>query len=153
MVHPIPSALPTWQTSRYVVATMPVEIDISNAHDIRAQLFHLLDEGGTGAAPLIVDLTDTRFCDSTAVSALLHARTRATALGRRLYAVVNPRGSVRRIFDITGLPVLIQTFDDLGSAIALAVVTALDETNDDGGDGSHEGDDAPRPPAGTHDDA
>jgi anti-sigma B factor antagonist len=133
MVHPTSSALPLWRTSRYSVVTMPVEIDISNAGEIRAQLLYLLDDGGT--APLIVDLTGTRFCDSAAVNALVHAQIRATAVERRLYAAVSPHGLVRRVFDITAAPVLIRTCDDLGSAIALAVVTTLDETDDDGGDG------------------
>jgi anti-sigma B factor antagonist len=137
MVHPPSPGLPTWQTSRYVVVTLPVEIDMSNARDVQAQLLYLLDEGGADATPLIVDLTGTRFCDSTAINALLHTHTRARGLGRRLYAAVRSRSPVRRVFDITATPVLIPTCDDLGSAIALAVVDTVDEMTDDGGDGSY----------------
>jgi anti-anti-sigma factor len=122
MVRPMWPALPTWQTSRYVVVTLPVEIDISNARDVGAGLRDLLDEGGAGAAPLIVDLTGTRFCDSAAINALVHAQIQARSLRRRLYAAVNPLGLVRRVFDITAAPALIHTCDDLGSAIALAAL-------------------------------
>jgi anti-anti-sigma factor len=130
MIHSMPSVLPIWQTSRYVVVTLPDEIDISNAEDVSQQLRYLLEECAVGV-PLIVDLSDTRFCDAMAVSGLLRVQSRATALGRPMYAVVRPRGLVRRVFDITAASVLIRTCDDLGSAIAMAVVSALDEV--DGG--------------------
>jgi anti-anti-sigma factor len=123
MIHSMPSTLPTWQTSRYVVVTLPVEIDISNTDDVREQLLFLLEAGG---APLIVDLSGTRFCDATAVGGLLYVQRRADLLGRPMYAVVRARGLVRRVLDITGATALIPICDDVGSAIALAVVTALD---------------------------
>jgi hypothetical protein len=44
-----------------------------------------------------------------------------------MYAAVHPDGMVRKVFDITAVPRLIPTCDDLGSAIAMAVVNALDD--------------------------
>jgi anti-sigma B factor antagonist len=139
MVPSPPTSLPTWHTSRYVVVTLPVEIDLANSSDVKAQLLQVLEAGGAGAVPLIVDLTGSRFCDSTAVNALVQTHTRAVALGRGMYAAVNPEGPVRTVFDVTALPVLIQTCDDLGSAVALAVVSTLDDADDDGGDGGVDG--------------
>jgi anti-sigma B factor antagonist len=127
IVHVVPGALPTWHTSRYVVVEFPAHVDLGNAEHVRDQLYGVLDAGGSGGPPVIADLTGTTFCDSTAVNALLRARERALRLDRRLYAAVSPAGLVRRVFDITGLGRLIPMCDDLGSAVALAVVSALDE--------------------------
>ena len=128
MVRAMVSALPTWRTSRYAVVRLPERIDTSNADGIRE---HLLAELNASAQPLIVDLTGTTFCDSSAVKALLRARTRAQAAGRSLYAAVPPDGIVRKVFEITAVTRLIPTYEDVGSAVAKAVVTALDSTVDD----------------------
>jgi anti-sigma B factor antagonist len=126
MVRTMCTKLPTWQTSQYAVVALPAEVDASNADDVREHLLTLLNAGGPGASPLIADLTDTTFCDSSAINALLRANTRAGALGRRLYAAVPPGGVVRKVFEITGIPRAIPVCDDIGSAIAMAVVTSMD---------------------------
>ncbi|WP_285573153.1 STAS domain-containing protein [Actinoallomurus iriomotensis] len=118
------SALPTWRTSRYTVVELPEQVDTSNADAVREQLLALLNSGDE---PIIADLTGTTFCDSSAVNALLRANTRARATGRPLYAAVAPSGIVRKVFDITAVARAIPTFDDVGSAVATAVVTALEE--------------------------
>jgi|1185.fasta_scaffold242743_1 anti-sigma B factor antagonist len=128
MVRAMVSALPTWRTSRYTVVQCPEQIDTSNADSVRE---HLLAELNTGTKPLIADLTGTVFCDSSAINALLRANTRARASGRRLYAAAPSEGIVRKVFDITAITRLIPTSEDVGSAIAMAVVAALDETGDD----------------------
>src|SRR4051794_20885388 len=104
MVRTMSSKLPTWHTSQYAVVALPEEVDASNADDVRQHLLTVLNAGGPGAGPLIADLTDTTFCDSSAINALLRANTRAGALGRRLYAAVPPGGVVRKVFEITGIP-------------------------------------------------
>jgi anti-anti-sigma factor len=127
MVRTVALDLPTWHTSQYVVVTLPGEVDGANADVVRQHLLTVLNAGGPGAGPLIADLTGTTFCDSSAINALLRANTRAGALGRRLYAAVPPGGVVRKVFDITGIPRAITVCDDIGSAIAAAVVAALDD--------------------------
>ncbi|GLY85878.1 hypothetical protein Airi02_038070 [Actinoallomurus iriomotensis] len=124
MVRAVVSALPTWRTSRYTVVELPEQVDTSNADAVREQLLALLNSGDE---PIIADLTGTTFCDSSAVNALLRANTRARATGRPLYAAVAPSGIVRKVFDITAVARAIPTFDDVGSAVATAVVTALEE--------------------------
>ncbi len=113
-----PSSLPVQRTGRYTLVTMPAEIDAINSDDVRERLLELLNNG-TGA--LIIDLTGTTFCDSSGLKALIRARTRALALGRRLHAVVAPRGSVDRIFKVTAMARLIPVHDDADSAIAAAL--------------------------------
>src|SRR3954468_21825583 len=113
-----PSNLQIRHASEYTLVGMPEEIDASNSDRVREQLLAVLNEG-TG--PVVIDLTATLFCDSTALKALVRARTRAVAADRRLYAAVPPRGSVRRIFELTAISRLLPVHDDVDSAIAAAV--------------------------------
>jgi anti-anti-sigma factor len=127
MVHAVPPGLPTWRTGRYTIIELPAQIDVANAEDVREQLLNALTADGAAVRPLIVDLTGTRFCDSSGVNALLRVNHRAVAMGCRMYLAVPPDGVVRKVFDITAVPRLIPTCEDLGSAIAMAVVTTLDD--------------------------
>jgi anti-sigma B factor antagonist len=117
MVWAKASSLPNWRTSLYTVVRLPERIDRSNADEIREQLLALLNADGSGAGPLIADLTGTTFCDSSVINVLVRAHTRAGGQGRRLYAAVPPTGVVRKVFDITAISRVIPTFDDVGSAI------------------------------------
>jgi anti-sigma B factor antagonist len=127
MVWAKASGLPTWHTSRYTVVRLPERIDTSNADQVREQLLALLNSDGSGTGPLIADLTGTTFCDTSAINALLRAHTRAGGQRRRLYAAVPPGGTVRKVFDIAAISRVIPTFDDVGSAVATAVLTAVDD--------------------------
>src|SRR5689334_5389693 len=118
------AALPTWRTAHYTIIELPAQIDIATADGVREEL---LAELNSGDGPVIADFTRTDFCDSTAVNALLRAHTRPRALRRRLYAAIPPGGLVRKVFDITAATRQIPTCDDLGSAVARAVVATMDE--------------------------
>lgn len=135
MVWAKTSSLPTWHTSRFTVVELPEQIDTSNAGEVREQLLALLNSGGSGAGPLIADLTGTTFCDSSAINALLRAQTRAGGQGRRLYAAVPSGGIVRKVFDITAISRVISTFEDVASAIAMAALTAVEDARN--GDPEH----------------
>jgi anti-anti-sigma factor len=54
-------------------------------------------------AEVIIDLAGLSLCDSTGVDALLRARAAAAAQAVQL-TVINPRGIVRRVLDLTGTP-------------------------------------------------
>jgi anti-anti-sigma factor len=136
MVRAVASVLSTWRTSRYTVVQLPEQIDVSNADSVREQMLALLNSGN---GPLIADLTATTFCDSSAINALVRAHTRAKAVGRRLYAAVPPGGVIRKVFDITGLPRVIPTCDDVGSVIAMAVAATVDDDTADERSESREG--------------
>jgi anti-sigma B factor antagonist len=77
------------------------EIDVSSV-DLLTQ--------GLAAVPvtdrLVIDLAGVTFLDSTGLAALVVAHRRAAAAGRSL-AVVNARGIVRRVLEVTGtFPIL-----------------------------------------------
>jgi anti-anti-sigma factor len=127
MEHAETTAMPIRRTNRYTVVKLPEEIDIANADSVRRALLKLINTDGPATRPLVIDMTDTGFCDSCGVNAVLRAHTRADAMGRRIHLVIPPGGITRKVFDITAVSRLIPVYDDVGSAIAAAVVTGLDE--------------------------
>jgi anti-sigma B factor antagonist len=99
------------------VVTMPDEIDIANAEDIRDTLLAVLNQGIT---TLIVDLTGTAFCACAGASAFARAQQRARASGGQVRLVARAP-IVRRLLAITGLDHLIPVFDSLSAARAAQI--------------------------------
>lgn len=87
------------QIGRRMVLAAAGEIDLGSAPVLPAAVAEALE---LGAQDLWIDLTDVTFIDSSGVHALLDARTRVLALGRRL-AVICPAGTARRTLMLTGL--------------------------------------------------
>jgi anti-sigma B factor antagonist len=102
-----------------VVAT-PEEIDISNAEALRSALIRSVPNGH-GA--LVVDMTRTRFCDSSGLHVLIAAHKRAQAEGRELLLVI-PSTTVLRVFALTGMDRVIPNFASLAEALAQTAATA-----------------------------
>lgn len=84
------------------------ELDAYGAPDLR----HRLDEAlaGGGRLPIVVDLADVEFLDSTALGTVVGAFRRATERDRPL-TIVAPRGHARRIFTLTGLDTVLPLVD------------------------------------------
>ena len=81
------------------VVAAPEEIDITNAEALRSAL---LEAAAHGHGTLVVDMTVTRFCDSSGIHTLLAAHKRAQAEGGELLLVI-PDIAPLRVFQITGL--------------------------------------------------
>lgn len=96
------------------VITLPEEIDISNADQVRDDLLSLLNRGPVA---LIVDMAQTTFCDSAGVNALVRAHKRATANGANMRLIVTAAG-VQRILAITGVDRLITVYPSLTASLA-----------------------------------
>jgi anti-sigma B factor antagonist len=95
------------------VVTLPVEIDIGNADEIREQLLSVLNQG---AVLLIADMSKTTFCDSAGVDALVRTHRRATASAAGLGLVVGTP-AVHRVFAITGVDRLISVYPSVGASL------------------------------------
>ena len=67
------------------VVTLPAEIDITNADQVREDLLSVINQG---AVLLVADLSNTTFCDSSGVSALVRSFRRAEASGGEMRLVV-----------------------------------------------------------------
>jgi anti-sigma B factor antagonist len=94
------------------VVTLPGEIDISNADQIRDTLLAVLNRDIT---MLVVDMTGTTFCGCAGVSAVARAHQRATA-NRALVRVAIRAPVVRRVFAITGVDRLVSIFGSVDAA-------------------------------------
>ena len=67
------------------VVAAPEEIDITNAEALRSAL---LKAASNGHGRLVVDMTQTQFCDSSRLHALIAAHKRAEAEGREVLLVI-----------------------------------------------------------------
>lgn len=94
------------------VVTTPGELDITNAPQLESAL-RAVDGTGT----LVVDMSQTRFCDSSALHALLAAHTRLRPDGGGLLLVIG-EDAVLRVFEITGADQLIPNVTTLDQALA-----------------------------------
>jgi anti-sigma B factor antagonist len=102
------------------VVAAPEEIDITNAETLRSAL---LTAAANGHGALVVDMTRTRFCDSSGLHTLIAAHKRAEAEGREVLLVI-PSPAVLRVFALTGMDRVIPTFATLPEALARTTATA-----------------------------
>ena len=98
------------------VVVAPEEIDITSANDLRTAL---ADAAARGRNTFVVDLSLTRFCDSSGLRALVAAHRRAQAEGGEMLLVV-PDTAVLRVLAITGMDQEIPNFASLDEALTQA---------------------------------
>ena len=96
------------------VVAAPEEIDITNAEALRSAL---LTAAADGHGTLVVDMTGTRFCDSSGLHTLIAAHKRAEAEGREVLLVI-PGTAVLRVFALTAMDRVIPNFTTLAEALA-----------------------------------
>ena len=96
------------------MVTLPAEVDVSNADQIRQDLAALLAQD---ASVVIVDMSPTTFCDSAGVTALVRAVRQANASGAGL-RVAASAPAVTRVLTITGVDQLIEIYPSVAAAMA-----------------------------------
>ncbi len=107
------ASFPVEMVSGVPVVVAPEEIDITNAARLRAGL---LDAAAHGDGTLVVDMSQTQFCDSAGLHVLVRAHNRAQAEGGEVRLVI--RGAhLRRIFAVTGIDGVIPSFPALEQAL------------------------------------
>jgi anti-sigma B factor antagonist len=107
---------PVETTHGLPVVVTPDEVDITNAARLREVL---LEAAAIGHGTLVVDMSQTQFCDTAGIHALVSAYKRAQAeRGEVLLVLTTP--TVLRIFTLTGLDKVIPHFGSRGEAIAAA---------------------------------
>ena len=104
------------------VVAAPEEIDITNAEALRSVLLAAA-AAADGHGTLVVDMTRTRFCDSSGLHVLIAAHRRAGAEGRAVLLVI-PSTTVLRVFALTAMDRVIPNFTSLAEALAQAPATA-----------------------------
>jgi len=98
------------------VVAVPEEIDITIAGSLRAAL---LTAAARGHGTFVVDMSRTRFCDSSGLHALVAAHKRAQAEGGEVLLVI-PHAAVLRVFALTAMDRVIPNFASLPEALAQA---------------------------------
>jgi anti-anti-sigma factor len=101
-------------TGGQAIVTLPEQIDVSNAGQIREELLAVINRG---AAALIADMTATLSCDHAGANVVVRAYQRALVSGTQLRLVVTAP-IVQRVLGINGLDRLIPIYPALEAAIA-----------------------------------
>jgi anti-sigma B factor antagonist len=92
------------------VIRMPAEIDVTNSDQVRRALVAAASQG---PAVLVIDMSETTFCDSAGVQAIVAAH-RHTALTGTQLRLVAP--GVERILTLVGLGQLVPIYPTVGAA-------------------------------------
>lgn len=96
----------------YVLLTVEGELDIATAPRMIAALNEVLADMDV---PLVVDLSDVVFMDSTGLALLMNARRRAMRNGQG-FAIVCPDGPISRLFEIADMVESLRVRPDKDSA-------------------------------------
>jgi anti-sigma B factor antagonist len=99
-----------------VVVSLAGELDLYNAHVVRDALLQACSDG---PERLVVDLSDVRFIDSTALGVLIEARTKLP--NRRGFLLAAPGLETRRALQISGLDRHFQVHETLNDALAASI--------------------------------
>ena len=103
------------------VVAAPEEIDISNAAGLRAAV---LEAVGHRTRTLVVDMSQTKFCDSSGLNALVRAHQRAQAEGGEVLLVI-PAAAVLRMLALIGVDRMIPNFATLDDALGQTPAPAV----------------------------
>lgn len=88
------------------------DADIATAPELESSLGEI-----DSSLPVIVNLAECRFIDTTAISVLIRAFKR---LGNRFRIVVAPQSHVERVLKITHLPAIISVTASVEDSLAVA---------------------------------
>ncbi len=105
--------LPVNWHGQLAVITMPEEIDMSNGAEVQAGLLAAL---GQQPKVLVVDMTQTTFCDSAGVRAIMLSHRQAGGQDTDFRLVISSPG-VHRVFSIIGAGEIVQIHPDLDGAL------------------------------------
>jgi anti-sigma B factor antagonist len=102
------------------VVPAPAEIDVTNAGDLREAMRSCIDAGHT---TLVVDMSETTFCDSAGMGQLVQAHQQAVAAGGEVRLVIGAV-SVMRLLAIVGVDRVVPVFTSLDEAVMEASATS-----------------------------
>jgi anti-sigma B factor antagonist len=105
---------PVLWIGRTAVVSLPTEIDITNADQVREDLLSVLNQG---ADLLVADLSKTTFCDSAGISALARSFRRAEASQSDMRLVVSTL-AVQRVLGLTGVDRLLDIYPSVAASLA-----------------------------------
>ncbi|HEV2633581.1 MAG TPA: STAS domain-containing protein [Actinocrinis sp.] len=102
--------------AQLLTARLPREVDAANEARVRLDLLAMLDAYAPQIGGLIIDMTTTKFIDSSGLRALLAIRDRAAELSAPLY-IAAPSNEVRRFLSLVDITGRIPVFDTVDAAL------------------------------------
>ena len=99
-----------------VVVRLAGELDLYNAHVVRDALLACCEES---PQRLVVDLSEVRFIDSTALGVLVEARSRMA--NRRAFLLAAPGLETKRALEVSGLDRHFSVHDSRDGALGAAL--------------------------------
>ena len=115
-----PLAVERSRVDGYELLTVEGELDIATAPRMMSALNEAIAEM---AAPLVVDLTNVVFMDSTGLALLMNARGRVVRQGQG-FAIICPQGPISRVFEIADMVRSLRVCPDHESARLAATQAA-----------------------------
>jgi anti-sigma B factor antagonist len=100
---------------RDVVVAMPAELDVAGVDQASQELHEAVS---SGAAVVIVDLTQTAYCDSSAISVMIGTIREAEAARVQVRFAIPASGAVMRIIKVTGVDKLMAIYPTVALAQA-----------------------------------
>ena len=111
-----PLAVERSRSDGYELLTVEGELDIATAPRMIAALNEAV---GDIIRPLVVDLSNVVFMDSTGLALLINARRRVVRR-KQGFAIVCPNGPIARVFEIADMVESLRVFPDRESAMLAA---------------------------------
>ena len=115
-----PLAVERSRVDGYELLKVEGELDIATASRMITALNEAIAEM---SAPLVVDLTQVAFMDSTGLALLMNARRRAVRQGHG-FAIICPNGPIARVFEIADMVDSLRVCPDRESAKVAATQAA-----------------------------
>ena len=103
---PPPSQIDFTEEGDAGVFSLRGELDVATAPELRQRVGSFLEDHP--GRPLVLDLGDVAFVDSTVLGVFVRATKLAQQSGASV-AVRNPSASIRRVFELTGIGALFAT--------------------------------------------
>jgi anti-sigma B factor antagonist len=108
------ATLRTEQEGTRFVARIAGEVDISNAQDLEMRIERAVPKD---VVVLMLDLSDTKYLDSSGVALLLRLSDRLRSRRIALRVVVPPDNPIRSVLELTGLSRLLALDEELTTEV------------------------------------
>jgi anti-anti-sigma factor len=109
-----PAGVDLIRNGRVIVARMPVEVEITQTPSLRGQLVQAVENRDLG---LVIDLTATKYLDSSGVNMLFELGEGLAARQLRMAVVIPEGGLVERVVSIVKLGSAVPIHRDAESAV------------------------------------